>query len=338
MGIMTQVYHKCRCQSVSLVRGTSLGFRPSNVTCCTKHVFFVLNRRVICVTLHLCFVRMHSSARFRIHRRCEQFETRRLTKAIRASKASPGPVSIARLSEFIENDGSGIGKVPLRLATDIVPEEHERTVAAAAPAEAQAAATGAGFLVPTSRPGSEGRTNHSAGGNRAKAGKAGAEASSGSGSSSAGNKDPMSPGAVGGMGSSPSGSVPTFSAGPAAKEKMAAGSGVPAAKGGAGGVAPGVLVASSFPDMTAAQVLDWVLQRTWVKRDAVQVEQALEKFYVDAQTRLAQGKATEATKMATMAIRLARILEERQAEQAREVAENTSTMSGIKGRKTDLFW
>ncbi|CBZ56094.1 unnamed protein product [Neospora caninum Liverpool] len=91
---------------------------------------------------------------------------------------------LQRLSEFIENDGSGIGKVPLRLATDIVPEEHERTVAAAAPAEAQAAATGAGFL----------------------------------------------------------------------------------------------------------------------------------------------------------AIRLARILEERQAEQAREVAENTSTMSGIKGRKTDLFW
>ncbi|KFH12308.1 hypothetical protein TGVAND_247570 [Toxoplasma gondii VAND] len=243
------------------------------------------------------------------------------------------------LAEFVENDCAGIGKVPVRLIKDAVQlkEEHEKTVAAAQ-AQTQADVAAAGHLVPTSHFGSQGRGNHSAGGTRGKAGKTASETSSEGGHSAGGNRGCLARKAAGGVVSSTTGTVPSPSAGSVAKEKTVAGLGILPAKDGASGLTQGMPLASPSPDMTAAQVLDWVLHRPWVERDEHLIEQALEKFYVDAQTRLTQGKPAEATKMATLAIRLSRILDERQAAKARAVADNPSTMRMFKERKMDLFW
>nr|CEL78408.1 TPA: leucine rich repeat protein, putative [Toxoplasma gondii VEG] len=339
MGITSQITLTCRRQSASLVRGNCLGFRPSTATCCKKHVFFVPGRRVICATGNLCCLPTKSFVRLRIHRRYERFETRLSKKTLHTCKASLAQVLSAPLAEFVENDCAGIGKVPVRLIKDAVQlkEEHEKTVAAAQ-AQTQADVAAAGHLVPTSHFGSQGRGNHSAGGTRGKAGKTASETSSEGGHSAGGNRGCLARKAAGGVVSSTTGTVPSPSVGSVAKEKTVAGLGILPAKDGASGLTQGMPLASPSPDMTAAQVLDWVLHRPWVERDEHLIEQALEKFYVDAQTRLTQGKPAEATKMATLAIRLSRILDERQAAKARAVADNPSTMRMFKERKMDLFW
>ncbi|PFH38222.1 hypothetical protein BESB_005630 [Besnoitia besnoiti] len=187
------------------------------------------------------------------------------------------------LAEFFENDGLGIGKVPLRLSADVagLKEEIARRAAATQPhREAEAHLLTAVSSGPPSNP--------SASSNRPRTGKTSGEAPH----PAAGNRGGVSPGASDSTGPPAQDSACASIALAVSNEKAAAE--LCLQNAGAAATPSVAALLSSERELSVTQVIEWLLHRPWVRREDTHVKHDVDKLYADAQAQLAHGKDAEA--------------------------------------------
>lgn len=210
----------------------------------------------------------------------------------KADLSFPVPMDVVqRLCDFIDNDGAGIGKAPVDLSTRfaVLKEDRDKKSAAAlAAAQAQAAAAlAAQSQVAASQQGGRLGSANPSGGGLLRANRTG----KGTGENANNSRTGTANSRLNAQGVAPA-------APPSAGNYLGQGG-----AGSAGVSAGAAQLPANFvplPDMTAAEVIDWLFSCKWEIRTREKMEKTIEKFYLDAQNQLNEGKDAAAAKQATL--------------------------------------